>query len=60
METSDKVEEISKKGVPPTPAWRMQDMITHTIKFSDEEHKAFIQGLQEEEEETEDPDFLEA
>jgi hypothetical protein len=38
----------------------MQDMIARTMKFTDEERSAFIQGLQEDEEETEDPGFLEA
>jgi len=59
-EVSEEVEETSKKGAPPTPAWRMQDMIARAMKFTDEEREAFIQGLQEEEEETEDPGFLEA
>ena len=59
-ETSEEVEETSKKGAPPTPAWRMQDMIARAMKFTDEEREAFIQGLQEDEEETEDPGFLEA
>jgi len=36
-------------------------MIARATKFSDEERSAFIQGLQEDEEETtEDPNFLEA
>ena len=60
VETSDEVEETSKKGAPPTPAWCMQDMIAHAMKFTDEEREAFIQGLQEDEEETEDLGFLEA
>jgi len=41
--------------------WSVNDMIAHATKFSDEERSAFIQGLQEDEEEmTEDPNFLEA
>jgi hypothetical protein len=43
------------------PAWSVTDMIACTAKFSEEERTAFIQGLQEDEEEmTDDPGFLEA
>jgi hypothetical protein len=42
------------------PSWSVTDMIAHAAKFSEEERTAFIQGLQEDEETTDDPGFLEA
>jgi hypothetical protein len=58
---SVKVEEDQQKIVEELTTWSVNDMIMHTTKFSDEERSAFIQGLQEDEEEvTEDPNFLEA
>jgi uncharacterized protein (DUF1778 family) len=42
-------------------SWSVTDMIARAAKFSEEERTAFIQGLQEDDEETtEDPGFLEA
>jgi hypothetical protein len=42
-------------------SWSVTDMIARTAKFSEEERTTFIQGLQEDDEEmTDDPDFLEA
>jgi hypothetical protein len=42
-------------------SWSVTDMIAHTAKFSEEERTTFIQGLQEDDEETtDDPGFLEA
>jgi hypothetical protein len=41
-------------------SWSVTDMIAHAAKFSEEERTAFIQGLQEDEETTDDPGFLEA
>ena len=40
--------------------WSVTDMIARAAKFSEEERTAFIQGLQEDEETTDDPGFLEA
>jgi hypothetical protein len=43
------------------PPWSVKDMIARTAKFSEEERTAFIQGLQDDDEETtDDPGFLEA
>jgi len=42
------------------PAWSVTDMIVRAAKFSEEERTAFIQGLQEDEERTDDLGFLEA
>jgi hypothetical protein len=43
------------------PSWSVTDMIARAAKFSEEERTAFIQGLQEDDEETtDDPGFLEA
>ena len=42
-------------------SWSVTDMIARAAKFSEEERTAFIQGLQEDDEETtDDPGFLEA
>jgi hypothetical protein len=41
------------------PPWSVKDMIAYTTKFSEEERTAFIQGLQDDDEETtDDPGFL--
>jgi hypothetical protein len=43
------------------PPWSVKDMIACTTKFSEKERTTFIQGLQDDEEETTDnPGFLEA
>jgi hypothetical protein len=56
-----KVEEDQQKISEELTTWSVNNMITRATKFSDEERSAFIQGLQEDEEETtEDPNFLEA
>ena len=58
---SAKVEEDQQKIVEELTTWLVNDMIMRATKFSDEERSAFIQGLQEgEEEATNDPGFLEA
>jgi hypothetical protein len=47
--------------LPGRPTWSVTDMIARAAKFSEEERTAFIQGLQEDDEETtDDPGFLEA
>jgi hypothetical protein len=56
-----KVEEDQQKIVEELVTWSVNDMIAHTTKFLDEERSAFIQGLQEDEEEpANDLGFLEA
>jgi len=58
---SAKVEEDQQKIAEELTTWSVNDMIARATKFSDEERSAFIQGLQEDEEETtKDPNFLEA
>jgi len=56
--------DMSKQDIiddlPSQPAWSVIDMIARATKFSKEERTAFIQGLQEDEETTDDPGFLEA
>jgi hypothetical protein len=42
------------------PPWSVTDMIVRATKFSEEERTAFIQGLQDDEDTTDDPGFLEA
>jgi hypothetical protein len=54
------VEEAKQKIVKELTTWSVKDMIAHTTKFSDEERTTFIQGLQDDEETTDDPGFLEA
>ena len=41
-------------------SWSVTDMIARAAKFSKEERTTFIQGLQDDEEMTDDPGFLEA
>jgi hypothetical protein len=58
---SAKVEEDQQNIVEELAIWSVNDMIVCATNFSDEERSAFIQGLQEDEEEaTEDLGFLEA
>jgi len=42
------------------PPWSITDMIARATKFSEEERTAFIQGLQDDEDTTDNPGFLEA
>jgi hypothetical protein len=57
---SANVKEAKQKIINKLTAWLVKDMIAHTAKFSKEERTAFIQGLQDDEEITDDPGFLEA
>ena len=42
------------------PPWSVTDMIVRATKFSEEERTTFIQGLQDDEDTTDDLGFLEA
>jgi hypothetical protein len=57
---SANVEEAKQKIVEELTTWSVKDSITCAAKFSEEERTAFIQGLQDDEEMTDDPGFLEA
>jgi hypothetical protein len=57
---SVKTEEEKQKIINELTAWSVKDMIMHATKFSEEERTAFIQGLQDDEEMTDDLGFLEA
>jgi hypothetical protein len=58
---SAKVEEDQQKIVEELTTWSVNNMIARATKFLDEERSAFIQGLQEDEEEARDDlGFLEA
>jgi hypothetical protein len=55
MSKQDIIDDLANR-----PAWSVTDMIVRTTTFSEEERTAFIQGLQKDEETTDDPGFLEA
>jgi len=54
------IKEAKQKIVEELTAWLVKDMIARAAKFSEEERTAFIQGLQNDEEMTDDLGFLEA
>ena len=54
------IKEAKQKIVEELTTWSVKDSITCAAKFSEEERTAFIQGLQEDEETTDDLGFLEA
>jgi hypothetical protein len=54
------LEDNKQKVIKEFTAWSVKDMITCAAKFSEEERDTFIQGLQDNEETTDDPGFLEA
>ena len=56
MSKQDIIDDLANRS-----AWSVTDIIACATKFSEEERTAFIQGLQEDEEETtDDLGFLEA
>ena len=60
-ELTDLSKQEIKDSLAERPSWSVTDMIARAAKFSEEERTAFIQGLQEDDEETtDDPGFLEA
>ena len=59
-ELMDMSKQEIKDSLAERPPWSVTDMIAHAAKFSEEERTAFIQGLQDDEDMTDDPGFLEA
>ena len=55
-----KIEDDKQKIVKELTAWLMKDIIMHATKFSEDKRDMFIQGLQDDEDMTDDPGFLEA
>jgi hypothetical protein len=61
VELMDMSKQEIKNSLAERSSWSVTDMIAHAAKFSEEERTAFIQGLQEDDEETtDDLGFLEA
>jgi len=59
-ELMDMSKQEIKDSLAERSSWSVTDMIACATKFSEEERTTFIQGLQEDEETTDDPGFLEA
>jgi len=60
MELTDMSKQDIINNLASRSTWSVTDMIARATKFSEEERTAFIQGLQEDEETTDDLGFLEA